>query len=230
MGNLQNIDNCPNHPESSLIEEKIGMSDGVIHYMYDCGCIIEKSCGKRSSINEIMVGSIVKYQNSLWRVDDLDPEPCGIQATLISTEGERKAWLESLEYIGKDTISGLSEKKGRSTYFPHIPGSTSNVEPTRRQKIKTSFSRNYNHYDRYDRYDRYNPWKDYNENEEEVIVEKEKENSISTGSLIQEEVNRLKKIEKTNNVINDKPITTQNPSQISNTEDQPIIPKRRGDW
>jgi hypothetical protein len=102
---IEKFIDCPTHGPNQLVVDDRS-SGGFSHQVLACDCVVEIECEV-----PIQAGDVVLFNSQLWRVDSVSPRSIGGDfLTLINVNGECHTYADVVDYVGKDTLSGLKSK------------------------------------------------------------------------------------------------------------------------
>jgi len=226
MANDENINKtCPKHGPQEVVGIMRDPKSGISHINFQCGCIVE-------AVEKILnVGDAVMWSGELYRLDDID----GTIGIILNIYGEKRVVLNYLKYIGKDTLTSAKKIE------------VINTEVKRKTSHRHSQSWDPDEGYSYENASWHAPPRTKSRHETTRAIKKD---SISTSSLIENEVKELKKEEGSHTQYNEftgeaehsgnreenknsRPLKTKAPTQKSKSkEDAPthVVTKRKGVW
>ena len=206
---------CPNHGIMQVVGEDNDPVAGVTHYHLACGCTLERAHEAPEEFH-VKVGDVVRWNDELFRLDDIKVEDDEVWACIINTDGDEEVLLSGVEYVGEDKLTGCGMKGFMSNFTSNtdiVPdGAKQSWSPPPTSKAPST-QRSAN-----TRKMRYSgaPKK-----------KGSKGLAISTHGLINDEVSKLKK---NDNVIPFKASAEEEKTEEKKEDKPKGFPKRRGDW
>jgi hypothetical protein len=232
---------CEQHPDAALVEKRLGsIGDGpvITHYVFDCGCTVEKTSKpkKLKQDDKIREGVVVRFKpdkkydpQELFRVRMVYTSKPYLE--LSNRQRVVDADYDDVEYVGEDTLSS------ESRYFPggvlgHAQGGSHGPQ------------RGFDWNERGESYEDggytgrgwgSSSWSGSG-GTRVTREEPRSRDSISTGGLIKDEVKRLQKEDKGDGA-EVRPLKTNAPTKRDDTKEgeEEIelaegIPRRKGEW
>lgn len=226
---------CPKHPGlNSVVGTR---SDGdYVHVQFGCGCTVEFEIDSVKDLPGLEVGDAVLWNGELFRLDDIVEDEEGIWGVIINTGGEEEVLIDALDYVAKDTLTGVGMK--------NVIKAPSPMQTTRYSDYISRGSSSYSGYNSWSsKSDKYIP------PGPKPKPKPVKRDSISTSSLIEDEVKSLKdggaskkpqydsstysssQPKGTTRPLRTKTAPTpKKAEEADNNEVKPNIPRRKGDW
>ena len=205
---------CPEHLCYQNVQNDL-VDDGVRHLTLECGCTLEMEVMDTDyTQHRSAIGDAVLWNGELFRLDAIVTDHEGTWATIINTGGEEEVLIDTLEYVGLDTLTGAGASKiwtpdsptpkpsprHQQTWTPdggyswEDPSSSSNYHGSESDSKGTVPQYHGKHATNHDKYAKYNK---YRSQPQQKKPKPKPKHGLSTGGFINDEVNRLNDEDKT---------------------------------
>jgi hypothetical protein len=223
---------------------------------------VEFQVDKADELPGLEAGDAVLWNGELFRLDAIKEDEQGTWGVIINVHGEEEVYIDALTFVAKDTLTGV----GGGKLFEDFKKKDKKVVEAKPSKYFSRYDQKYSENDgytyggqewctppktssssSYSNWREDDDWRPKNKWDKPWSQKKPaKKDSISTASLIQDEVRTLNENDSadSNNTSSNndgsysppsgsvRPLRTKPPSTSKNDSDTPPKPliKRKGDW